>query len=245
MQDYTLIQGYPGSGKTSTIVFVVRMLVALGKRVLITSYTHSAVDNCLLKLIEHGVGERIGENRPPSILRIGNISSVHPGVQPLLVSRVASELEAGHPTREGDTSPPSAESIRRVLKSARIVGATALKIPKSILVGEHFDVVIVDEAGQIGQPATLGALAAADRFVLVGDQKQLPPLVKSEAALEGGKSNSSAVFQNASNDLVLTLSMGHFRLRKFHADATGRITSRCCGSADSPIQNEQRHRFTF
>jgi DNA replication ATP-dependent helicase Dna2 len=182
MQDYTLIQGYPGSGKSSTIAFVARMLACQGKRVLITAYTHSAVDNCLLKLMEAGCAEPLTDNRPPSMVRIGDKSSVHPGVQNLLLTRVASQLEKCE-----DIDTPSAESLRRVLKESRIVGATALKIPKSLLVGEHFDVVIVDEAGQISQPAVLGALASADKFVLVGDHLQLPPLVISEAALEGGK----------------------------------------------------------
>jgi superfamily I DNA and/or RNA helicase len=72
------------------------------------------------------------------------------------------------------------------------VGATALTIPKSpLLVDQHFDVVIVDEAGQITQPALLGALAAADTFVLVGDHLQLPPLVSSECALQAGKQDDT------------------------------------------------------
>ena len=49
-QDYALVLGMPGTGKTTTIAFLVRILVSLGKSVLLTSYTHSAVDNILLKL---------------------------------------------------------------------------------------------------------------------------------------------------------------------------------------------------
>ena len=48
--DYVLIQGFPGSGKTSTIVALVQCLVAIGKSVLLTAYTNSAVDNMLLRL---------------------------------------------------------------------------------------------------------------------------------------------------------------------------------------------------
>jgi DNA replication ATP-dependent helicase Dna2 len=47
-------------------------------------------------------------------------------------------------------------------------------------------VVIVDEAGQISQPTIIGALMAAESFVLVGDHKQLPPLVTSKAAEKAG-----------------------------------------------------------
>jgi DNA replication ATP-dependent helicase Dna2 len=75
-----------------------------------------------------------------------------------------------------------------VISSAQIVGVSALTVPRSsLLVGQHFDVVIVDEAGQISQPAILGPLMAADSFVLVGDHMQLPPLVTSEVAEKGGK----------------------------------------------------------
>jgi len=45
-----------------------------------------------------------------------------------------------------------------------------------------FDVCIVDEASQIAQPACLSPLVHAKRFVLVGDHKQLPPLVVSNEA---------------------------------------------------------------
>jgi DNA replication ATP-dependent helicase Dna2 len=54
------------------------------------------------------------------------------------------------------------------------------------LAGQHFDVVIVDEAGQISQPAVLGAIMAADNFILVGDHMQFPPLVVSEVAEQAG-----------------------------------------------------------
>ncbi len=49
-QDYVMILGMPGTGKTTTIACIVKILAALGKTVLITSYTHTAVDNILLKL---------------------------------------------------------------------------------------------------------------------------------------------------------------------------------------------------
>ena len=49
-RDYALIIGMPGTGKTSMIVEAVRGLVARGRRVLVSSYTNSAVDNILLKL---------------------------------------------------------------------------------------------------------------------------------------------------------------------------------------------------
>src|SRR5262249_5472732 len=56
--------------------------------------------------------------------------------------------------------------------------------------GLHFDVAIIDEAGQLTVPAILGALRFARRFILVGDEKQLQPLVLSTEAAEQGLSES-------------------------------------------------------
>jgi DNA replication ATP-dependent helicase Dna2 len=65
-QDYALILGMPGTGKTTVIAALIRTIVAMGKTVLLTSYTHSAVDTILLKLQDADFG----------ILRIGNVDKV-------------------------------------------------------------------------------------------------------------------------------------------------------------------------
>ena len=49
-KDYACLLGMPGTGKTATIAFLVRCLVALGQSVLVTAYTHTAVDSVLLKV---------------------------------------------------------------------------------------------------------------------------------------------------------------------------------------------------
>lgn len=61
VQDYALILGMPGTGKTTAIAQLVRFLVSKGKSVLLTSYTHTAVDNILLKLTE---GDPVGVLHP-------------------------------------------------------------------------------------------------------------------------------------------------------------------------------------
>ena len=52
--------------------------------------------------------------------------------------------------------------------------------------GRHFDCVILDEAGQLTEPAALGPLLLGGSFIMVGDHFQLPPLVISEQAKRGG-----------------------------------------------------------
>lgn len=191
-KDYSMIQGLPGTGKTSTIAFLARLLVAHGKRVLITSYTNSAVDNVLLKLMASGLAATSPSAPSPAMIRIGRDTSTHPHVHPILAASAALALENSSSPEENAKGSllPSAESLARCVQAARVVGATALTLPRSpLLAREHFDVVIVDEAGQITQPAVLGALMSADSFILVGDHKQLPPLVANEVAEMGGKQN--------------------------------------------------------
>ena len=194
--DYTLIQGLPGTGKTSTLSFIARLLAARGKRVLITSYTHSAVDNVMHKLMEKGVSIVDPTTNLPKLVRIGQLSSCHPDVHPLVATELAADLDKGKALSQNNLSQsesscddPTAQSLKEVIAAAQIVCASALSVPRTpLLLHETFDVVIIDEAGQISQPAILGALMAADSFVLVGDHKQLPPLVNSKIAESGGES---------------------------------------------------------
>lgn len=65
-QDYALVLGMPGTGKTTVIAALIKAFVAMGKTVLLTSYTHSAVDTILLKL----------DDADFTILRVGNVDKV-------------------------------------------------------------------------------------------------------------------------------------------------------------------------
>jgi len=195
MNDYTIIQGLPGTGKTSTLSFIARLLVARGKRVLITSYTNNAVDNVVIKLAESGVCEDDESLGFPRVVRIGPRYSCHELARLVHVHDIASSREHSRASgvkssiaTQTSSNLPCAESLSRVISNARIVCSTVLTVPRSpLLAKESFDVVIVDEAGQTSQPAILGALMAANTFVLVGDHKQLPPLVSSEIAQVGGR----------------------------------------------------------
>jgi len=192
-RDYTLIQGLPGTGKTSTLGFLARLLVARGRRVLITAYTHSAVDNIMSKLICKGMGSRNSKLEKSALVRIGSERQCHESVKKILHSELALELDRSSNSLNNRTlndenvEHASAASLRQVVTACRILGVSALSLPRSpLLKSEIFDVVIVDEAGQMNEPTALGALAAADSFVLVGDHKQLPPLVTSSIAERGG-----------------------------------------------------------
>ena len=66
-EDYVCILGMPGTGKTTTIAYLINHLVGLGKKVLVSSYTHNAVDNVLRKLDE--IGQK-------SLLRVGSVDKI-------------------------------------------------------------------------------------------------------------------------------------------------------------------------
>ena len=161
-EDYALVLGMPGTGKTTTIAHIIRALVSQNKSVLLTSYTHTAVDNILLKL---------RASKTP-ILRLGVPAKVHPEVREFAIL-------AGEPKS-------SLEEIRSAWHETPIVATTCLGVNHPIFNERTFDYCIVDEASQITLPICLGPIRMARTFVLVGDHNQLPPLVQSDDAREGG-----------------------------------------------------------
>lgn len=161
-KDYALVLGMPGTGKTTTIAHIIRALVAQGKSVLLTSYTHTAVDNILLKI----------RNENIRILRIGARPKVHPDVQEFV------DLAAVPKT--------SVEEVKARYEDSQIVATTCLGVNHKVFSKRVFDYCIVDEASQITLPVCLGPIRMSKTFILVGDHYQLPPLVQNKEAQEGG-----------------------------------------------------------
>lgn len=161
-KDYALVLGMPGTGKTTTIAHIIRALVARGKSVLLTSYTHTAVDNILLKL----------RDSDASVLRLGTLAKIHPEVQ-----------EFAHLAA---TPKQSMEELEDTYMKPQVVATTCLGVNHQLFQQRVFDYCIVDEASQITLPVCLGPIRMAKTFVLVGDHYQLPPLVQNREAQEGG-----------------------------------------------------------
>nr|XP_046240389.1 DNA replication ATP-dependent helicase/nuclease DNA2 isoform X2 [Scatophagus argus] len=167
-KDYTLIVGMPGTGKTTTICTLVRILHACGFSVLLTSYTHSAVDNILLKLKRFRVG----------FLRLGQGQKVHPDILPY--TEESTRKKGVHTLSE----------LEQLYNKELVVGTTCMGIKHPIFTRRRFDFCIVDEASQISQPICMGPLFYAKRFVLVGDHQQLPPIVQNREARSLGMDES-------------------------------------------------------
>ena len=161
-KDYALVLGMPGTGKTTTIAHIIRALVAKGKSVLLTSYTHTAVDNILLKIRDDDIG----------ILRLGASAKIHPDVREFATI--------------GAQPRDSLEELEKTWMDPPVVATTCLTIGHPLFARRIFDYCIVDEASQITLPVCLGPVRMAKTFILVGDHYQLPPLVQNKEAMEGG-----------------------------------------------------------
>ncbi|EPB72385.1 DNA replication factor Dna2 [Ancylostoma ceylanicum] len=192
--DYTLIEGFPGSGlasgpfsalsliwwmlfpchsgKTTTIVTLLRCLLEMKCSVLLAANTHSALDNVVAKLRKYVDASKI--------LRLGKSSSGRSAIAELT-------LESKLSGADGDKY----KTARDILKNTPLVASTCHYVPRDQLFSwRKFDYCIVDEASMVLEPVLLSALAAASRFVLVGDAHQLTPLVQNRKCAEEGMSVS-------------------------------------------------------
>jgi DNA replication ATP-dependent helicase Dna2 len=153
-EDFALVHGPPGTGKTYTLATMVRAMVERGERVLLSAFTNRAVDNALEALREQGFEE---------FVRVGSTSGVREDMHAKLLDR------------EGDPA-----DCARQLRETPVVAATTAACGSRAMKAVDFDTAVVDEAGQLTEPGTYLAANRADRFVLVGDHQQLPPVVRAE-----------------------------------------------------------------
>ncbi len=156
-RDYYLLQGPPGTGKTS---MALRFLVEEETgTILLTAYTHRAVDEICAMLEDDG----------QDYLLLGNEAACDPRFAHRLLSHAFGEQ-------------PKLSAIRQRLKEVRIVVSTTMTLQARpfLLQLKHFALCIVDEASQILEPTIIGLLASShiDRFILIGDHKQLPAVIQ-------------------------------------------------------------------
>lgn len=153
-KDYFLMQGPPGTGKTSTMVVQITKEITRSKdqRIVILAYTNRAVDEICGKLRKDGL----------EFLRLGGTNS--------------NDDEALHNLVAGKT----ADQIRDLITGYRILVSTVSSFHnrKSDLFSIiPFDIVMIDEASQLTEPMVVGLLAGFRKFILIGDQKQLPAVI--------------------------------------------------------------------
>jgi len=166
-KDCFLLQGPPGTGKTSRALryIVEEELTRPDSRLLLMAYTNRAVDEISDMLDEAGL----------PFLRVGNQFSAAPRFHKYLVS-------------EQFRDTPKLSMIQASLQTTRIIVATTATMMSKTFIFDvlHFSLAIVDEASQILEPSIMGILVAhrgtgkcaIDRFILIGDHKQLPAVVQ-------------------------------------------------------------------
>jgi len=185
--DVTLLEGPPGSGKTTAICELVLQLVERGKRVLLCGSTHYSIDNVLERILD--------DEFPVDAVRIGRLERVDRKVQETqLDNRVDALADAwrGAPGFEKLGSGELKEMAERtVVMSADLTCGTTMGIVNHPLFGDRdpdlkrwerpisrlpwWDVLIVDEASKTTIQEFLVPALMARRWIIVGDVRQLPP----------------------------------------------------------------------
>ncbi len=239
--DITLIHGPPGTGKTRTLVEVVRQRVARGERVLCVAPSNTAVDNLGLRLADVGL----------RAVRLGHPARIRPELEALTLdaqveldgatslarewrdrARVLRKAAAGRWGAEAKELWNEARSLdrdamrelhnaeRAIIDRAQVVLATCVGSDHPLLGETTFDCAVIDEATQAPDPLLLVPLARARVAVLAGDQHQLGPVVTGGAQVE--ELLGTTVFERLAN---------------------APVADRASGPIGEPVMLEQQHRM--
>lgn len=158
--DYFLVIGPPGTGKTQ--VMLANLVTELHRKpdqsILLLAYTNRAVDE-ICQAVKKAVGH-------DTFIRIGSQLSCEEVFHTNLLDGIAAQAE-------------SRDDLKRKLTSRRIFITTLSSLSgcMELFTLKKFDVAIVDEASQILEPQLIGVLTRVEKFILIGDQKQLPAIV--------------------------------------------------------------------
>ena len=202
-KDVAIVHGPPGTGKTTTLVEAINETLMRESQVLVCAQSNMAVDWISEKLVDRGI----------NVLRIGNPTRVndkmlgftyerrfesHPDYPQLWAIRKAiRELrsnrkkgsESFHQKMDRLRSRAAEIEIRinaELFGEARVIACTLVGSAHRLLEGMKFGTLFIDEAAQALEAACWIPLRRASRVILAGDHCQLPPTVKSIAALRAG-----------------------------------------------------------
>ena len=201
-KDFALMEGPPGSGKTTTIIELIMQFASQGKRILLCSATHAAVDNVIERI--KGRYKEICDTEiiPVRISRFEQPvkESVRPYLLRNLVNTYKSEIEKHLKKNntldsqkyllENINSKSEQDPIEKIiLDSANLVAGTMIGILQHPDIranrqGTSFDVLIVDEASKVTFSDFIVPALHAKKWILVGDVKQLSPYVENDYVSE-------------------------------------------------------------
>ena len=202
-KDVAIVHGPPGTGKTTTLVEAINETLMRESQVLVCAQSNMAVDWISEKLVDRGI----------NVLRIGNPTRVndkmlgftyerrfesHPDYPQLWAIRKAIRdlrsnrkkgSESFHQKMDRLRSRAAEIEIRinaELFGEARVIACTLVGSAHRLLEGMKFGTLFIDEAAQALEAACWIPMRRANRVILAGDHCQLPPTVKSIAALRAG-----------------------------------------------------------
>ena len=202
-KDVAIVHGPPGTGKTTTLVEAIRETLMRENQVLVCAQSNMAVDWISEKLVDRGI----------NVLRIGNPTRVndkmlsftyerrfeaHPDYPHLWAIRKAIRDLRSHRKRGDEKYHQKLESLKGrateleirinadLFGEARVIASTLVGSANRLLEGQKFSTLFIDEAAQALEAACWIPMRRVSRVVLAGDHCQLPPTVKSIAALKAG-----------------------------------------------------------
>lgn len=208
--DFAILQGPPGSGKTTAIIELIVQLAKQNKKILLCGSTQASIDNVLLRIKD---SDKLARLICP--LRIGNKQGIYDsGVHALALSeQIENYTGLGLSEEEAEdlilrqtnlTCGTMAGIIGHPwIRGSKFDQGKKLKTPQA-----HFDVLIVDEASKTTFQQFIIPAAFARRWVLVGDVRQLPPFQEASEVmtnLEMMKDSVGENFTHASQRACLIL----------------------------------------
>ena len=173
--DFMILQGPPGSGKTTAILELIYQLIKQGKRVLLCASTHVAIDNVLEKIITHKDADKLLSIINP--VRVGDENNVYSDcVKPYIYRNIMQNIQDDYKDIVTDSFNLVCGTTIGVLGFPPIFSKA--EDAKGTSIEYMFDYMILDEASKTTFSEFLVPAVLCKKWIIVGDVKQLAPYVE-------------------------------------------------------------------